>query len=315
MSEKNQIPWEREVIERLLQERLPRKRYRWLKWAVALISIYVVFRLLSAFFAGEVFAAQTPHIAILNLSGTISSSQTLVDNFSEGLKNIGDNEKHVRAMVITANSPGGSPVISDTLYQEIRHFRRVHPKIPVYTVIGDICASGCYYIASASNAILANPSSLVGSIGVIMLGFDATELAAKLGIKDRTQIAGRNKAMGHFLKKESEEEKTIIQEVLKETDHHFIEAVKKGRGPRLKWQKYEDLFTGRIYSGEGAMKVGLIDGYGTLYSVSRAIMKDPVLIDYMPKNKWLDYLNEFVDSHASSFIDKSLDVGSIPRLR
>ena len=280
-----------------------------------MIVLYIVFRLLTAFFTGKIVSEQVPHIATLDLSGTIVSSQTLADNFSEGLKDIGDNEKHVKAVIITANSPGGSPVVSDTVYQEIRHFRHMHPKIPVYTVIGDICASGCYYIASASNAILANPSSLVGSIGVIMLGLDATELAAKLGIKDRTQIAGRNKAMGHFLKRESEEEKAIIQEVLQETDQHFIEAVKKGRGSRLKWQEYEDLFTGRIYSGDGAKKVGLIDGYGTLYSVSRAIMKKPVLVDYMPENKWLDYINEFVGSQTYSFIDKSLGIELFPRLR
>ena len=222
------------------------------------------------------------HTAVIRLNGVIGGGyQDQVAMLRDGLEAAYANGK-VKGIIIRANSPGGSPVISNTAFEEVRRLKAEHKDIPLYVVTEDMCASGCYYIAAAADKIYADPSSLVGSIGVIGGSFDFTELMDKIGVKRRLKTAGSNKGMGDPFSPETPEQTAIWQGMLDDIHQQFIKAVRDGRGKRLNEADNPDLFSGRVYTGNEALKTGLIDGLGDIYSVSRDIIKAPELVDYTP---------------------------------
>ena len=227
-------------------------------------------------------AARGPHTAVIDLNGTIGGDNRIsqVDMLRQGMEAAYRN-KNVRAIIIHANSPGGSPVVSNTAFSEIRRIKAEHANIPVYVVAKDMCASGCYYIAAAADKIFADPSSLVGSIGVIGGSFDFTELMDKIGVKRRLKTAGSNKGMGDPFSPETPEQQAIWQQMLNDIHGEFIKAVKSGRGSRLK-DNDPEIFSGRVYTGLEAKKNGLIDDFGNIYSVARDVVQAPELVDYTP---------------------------------
>ncbi|MDO4878465.1 MAG: S49 family peptidase [Neisseria sp.] len=224
------------------------------------------------------------HTAVINLYGEIGSERhDQVAMLREGMENAYKN-KNVKGIIIRANSPGGSPVVSNTAFLEIRRMKAEHKDIPVYVVAEDMCASGCYYIAAAADKIYADPSSMVGSIGVIGGSFDFTGLMDKIGVKRRLKIAGSNKGMGDPFSPETPEQQAIWQQMLDDIHGEFIKSVKEGRGERLQKDNPE-LFSGRVYTGLEAKKVGLIDDFGNIYSVARDVVKAPELVDYTPEDE------------------------------
>lgn len=229
-------------------------------------------------------ATHKEHTAVINLTGVIGGNEDVnhVEILRDGLEEAFKN-KYAKAIIIHANSPGGSPVLSNVAFQEVMRLKNMEKTKPVYVVIGDMCASGCYYIASAADKIYADPSSLVGSIGVIGSSFDATGLMDKLGVKRRQRIAGNNKGMGDPFSPETPEQVAIWQQMLNQIHAEFIKAVKLGRGNKLKEQQNPDLFSGRVYTGLESKNVGLIDEFGNVYSVARDVVKAPKLVDYTPE--------------------------------
>lgn len=279
--------WERGILEKLLLEVYhEQRRNRIWRWVWRLLWIFVI---LAAFFnitsSKNNVQVKGNHTAIIDLNSVIDSETNQADLLREGLKEAYKN-KNTKGIIIRANSPGGSPVISSIAYQEIRYLKAKNPHIPVYVVIEDMCASGCYYIASAADKIYADQSSLVGSIGVIGSSFDFTGLIDKLGIKRRVKIAGNNKDMGDPFVPETPEQQQIWQQMLSSIHTQFINAVKQGRGKRLKVSQDQDIFSGRVYTGEEAKAIGLIDDYGNIYTISRDIIGAPEIINYTPDSKW-----------------------------
>ncbi|MFT4019882.1 MAG: signal peptide peptidase SppA [Acinetobacter sp.] len=217
------------------------------------------------------------HIAIVDIEGTIeaggSSSNSV--NSADTIKALRQafNAKTSQAIVLNINSPGGSPVQSDEIWQEIRYQEQKYPNKKVYSVIGDMGASGAYYIASAANEILVNPSSLVGSIGVIMPNYGVTGLAQKLGVEDRTLTSGDNKDILSMTKPVNPQQKQHVQSVLDDVHQHFIDAVKQGRGSRLK-SNDPAIFSGLFWSGAQAIKLGIADRTGNIESLKRELKID-----------------------------------------
>ena len=248
-------------------------------------------------------SASKPHTAMINLSGEISSENDPVKVLQKGMQAAYEN-RNVRAIVIRANSPGGSPVISNIAFEEILRLKAQHQNIPVYAVAEDMCASGCYYIVSATDKIFADPSSLVGSIGVIGSSFDATELMNKLGIKRRVRIAGNNKGMGDPFTPETPEQQAIWQQMLEQIHTTFIGAVRKGRGNKINEAKYPDVFSGRVFTGIEAKKAGLIDDFGNVYSVARDVVEAPELVDYTPVN---DDLMRLLNRHFGTKVEEKVN--------
>ncbi|KIC08523.1 protease [Neisseria sp. HMSC071C03] len=256
--------------------------------------------------AGQGLAAGKEHTAVITLEGEIGGGmddqvKMLRDSMEAAYSN-----PNAKGIVIRANSLGGSPVISNTAFNEIRRLKSEHKNIPVYVVAEDMCASGCYYIAAAADKIYANPSSIVGSIGVIGGGFDVTGLMEKLGIKRRLKTAGSNKGMGDPFTPETPEQGKIWEGILSDTHQEFIKAVKLGRGEKLKDKEYPDVFSGRIYVGLEAKKVGLIDDFGSVYSIARDVVKAPELVSYMPEDDFRKILSRRFGAQVKAEVEKTL---------
>ncbi|TXJ02209.1 MAG: signal peptide peptidase SppA [Acinetobacter sp.] len=221
------------------------------------------------------------HLAVVNIIGTIdsSSSQSAVnsEDTSKALKRAFE-ASGSKAVALNINSPGGSPVQSDEIWQEIRHLKKQHPNKKVYAVIGDMGASGAYYIASAADEIIVNPSSLVGSIGVIMPNYGLSGLAQKLGVEDRTLTSGDNKDILSMTKPINPAQQAHVQAVLDNVHSHFITAVKQGRGKRLK-SNDPSIFSGLFWTGEQAVALGIADRSGSMTSLMREL-KIEQKVDY-----------------------------------
>ena len=181
-------------------------------------------------------------------------------------------------VILRMNSPGGSPVQSAIVNDEITRLRKLHPTKPVYVVVEDMCASGCYYIAAAADRIYVSQASIVGSIGVLMSSFGFTGLMDKLGVERRLMTAGENKAMMDPFSPSSTKHKEFTQATLTEIHQQFIAAVRAGRGKRLK--ETPEIFSGLFWTGAHAITLGLADGLGTVDSVARDVFKAEDVIDY-----------------------------------
>lgn len=235
----------------------------------------------------------SPHLAVVDVKGVISSSdEANAEVVNQALTRAFENE-HSKAVALNINSPGGSPVQSDEIWQHMMQLRKDHPNKKLYAVIGDIGASGAYYIASGADEIWVNPSSLVGSIGVIMQSYNIEGLLDKVGVRDRTITSGEYKDILSMSRPLTEYEKQHVQSVLDNTHKHFIDAVKEGRGDRLKDPEKNQIFTGLFWTGEQSIQLGLADKSGGILALKKSLdLKNTV--NYTP----VDPLREVFDRFA-----------------
>ena len=232
--------------------------------------------------------ADGSHTAVINVRGMIADEEPAsADNIVGALREAFEDES-TKGIVLRINSPGGSPVQSGYIFDEIRRLRSEHPDIKVYAVITDLGASGAYYIASAADEIYADKSSLVGSIGVTAATFGFVGTMDKLGVERRVYTSGEHKAFLDPFQPEKPEETAFWKGVLGTTHRQFIESVKLGRGDRLQVDGHPELFSGLIWSGEQALELGLVDGLGSTSFVAREVIGEPELVDFTVKDSPLD---------------------------
>ncbi len=213
-------------------------------------------------------------VLLLDLSGVISSQEkdglfsrpSLLAEFKEQLA-LAAKDSRVKAVVLRVNSPGGTVTASDILYHELQSFK-AERQVPVIASIMDVGASGGYYVASAADAILAHPSTVTGSIGVIMLTMNARGLLEKVGVEANAVTSGPRKDMGSPFRAMNAEERAIFQSVIDDFYKRFLTVVKEGR-PNLSLDQIKALADGRIYSGEQAKASGLVDDIGYLEDAVR----------------------------------------------
>ena len=280
--------WERELLEKLAGAALveQRRARQWkiffrLIWLVLLVIVLSNLFILKGEDTASTFVGESKHTAVLRLEGIIDSEHDSADKLTQGL-NDAYNDKRTRGIIIHANSPGGSPVLSGVVYDEIRRLKKRYPSIPVHIVVSEICASGCYYIAGAADKIFVDKASIIGSIRVISDGFGFTGLMQKLGIDRRLQTAGEYKALGDPFSPINPKQEILRQQLLDDIHRQFIEAVKNGRGTRLKITP--DTFSGLIWLGEKSVPLGLADGYGTVSSIARDVIKAEKTVDFTPED-------------------------------
>ncbi len=283
--------WERELLEKVALAAIT-EQTRARRWGLVFKSLMFVY--LFAIFGVAVYpkldgnhaSKGDNHTAIIDLTGQIGEDKDAnADAIIEGLRDAVE-DKHTKGIILHANSPGGSPVQSAYVYDEIRRIKKEHPNLPIFTVVSDMCASGCYYIASASDKIFANPASLVGSIGVLMDGFGFVEGMQKLGVERRLLTAGSHKAMLDPFTPKKENETIYMQNLLNQVHQQFISAVKIGRGTRLK--ESPDMFSGLVWSGEEAVKIGLIDDFATQKEVAKNIIGAEEEVNFTPEEHFMD---------------------------
>lgn len=280
------------------------------RWGIffKLLGFGYLFLLLALFVVGPLGTGAKkagPHTALVDVQGIISEgSQASADLVTQGLRSA-FRDRNTVAVLMRVNSPGGSPVQSAYINTELRRLKAEYPDKPVYAVISDIGASGGYYAAVSADWIYADASSVVGSIGVRMDGFGLVDAIDKLGIERRLMTAGRNKGlMDPFLPVDPEEQ-AHVQRLLDNIHAQFVEAVKAGRGDRLKGSD-EELFGGLVWTGDEALALGVIDGLGSPGYVAREIIGEENIVDFTPRQ---DLLRRLADSFGAAMGRAMLGLG------
>lgn len=263
-----------------------------LYFGIAFVAIVLLGR---AFSGGKAPAAiGGGQVALIHAEGEITASQASGNMFGpageissvqlcEDLYRVAD-DAAIKAVVLRVNSPGGSAAASDEIFRAIQHVRAAGK--PVVVSMGDVAASGGYYISAPADYIYANGASLTGSIGVIFQLLNFEELAKKVGIDDVTLHAGEHKDIGNPFRPMTAEEKQLLTVLLKQVHEQFIGAVAEGRKGKLTEEQVRKLATGEIWTGEGAVKAGLVDEVGGLRA---AELKAKALAKLDPKAPVVDY--------------------------
>ena len=271
-----------------IQEQRRARRWGILFKALTFCYLIMVLFLFSPLMDMERSATSSAYTALIDVRGVIADKEAAsADNLVTSLQAAFDDPK-VKGVVLRINSPGGSPVQSGYVYDEIRRLRGLHPDIKVYAVISDLGASGAYYIASAADEIYADKASLVGSIGVTAAGFGFVGAMDKLGIQRRAYTSGEHKAFLDPFEPEKPDETKFWQGVLNVTHEQFIASVKQGRGDRLKDKDHPELFSGLVWTGQQALPLGLIDGLGNASSVARDVIGEKELVDFTVQESAFD---------------------------
>jgi len=271
---------DRQVLEKLVFSNLQEAKVarRWniglrLAWLLFAAAVFWILRNDNA----PTNNPTSAHTATVEIKGEIASgadasAENIVLAMRSALEDSGS-----QALVLVINSPGGSPVQAGIINDEIHRLKTVYKK-PIYAVVEESCASAAYYIAAATDKIYVDKASIVGSIGVLMDGFGFTGLMDKLGVERRLMTAGENKGFLDPFSPQTEAQRKHAQLMLNQIHAQFIEAVKKGRGDRLK--ETPEMFSGLFWSGQQAVELGLADGMGSLDMVARDVVKAEDITDY-----------------------------------
>jgi len=276
--------WERKALENVALAAITEQR-RSRRWGIFFKFLGLAY--LSLILAFVIDWGQPEHLAdgqkitaLIDMNGVIDSSDVSAKNLISALKDVYE-DKHTAGVILRINSPGGSPVQAGMMNDEIRRLRSLHPTIPVYVVVEDVCASGGYYVAVAADKIFVDKASIVGSIGVLMDGFGFTGTMEKLGVERRLLTAGENKGFLDPFSPQTPQQKDFALKMLGEIHAQFIDVVRRGRGQRLK--ETPEMFSGLMWNGAKSIELGLADGYGTVESVARDVIKAEVIHDFTVK--------------------------------
>lgn len=305
-SEKN---WERETLEKLAFSALKEQR-RARYWGIffkLLTFAYVTFLIVMVFeWRGDGdFIADGKHTALVELEGVIDAKgEASAEKINNALQSA-FKDKNTQGVILRINSPGGSPVQSGIINDEVGRLRGIYPNTPLYVVVEDICASGGYFVAASADRIYVNKASLVGSIGVLMDGFGFTGGMEKLGVERRLLTAGENKGFMDPFSPVDPKQKEYALGMLEDIHQQFIAVVKRGRGKRLK--DNPDLFSGLVWTGQKAVEIGLADGFGSVESVARDVIKAESIVDYTQKSNPVERIaKRFGAAAAKSFAEYTL---------
>ena len=312
----NSSHWERDTLERLVMAQIHEQRSarRW-RIGFRFFWILLVFGVLwFSFHHGKNTANTahpTAHTALIEIKGEIdaeanANAEWIIDSMRQAFEDEG-----AQAVVLRINSPGGSPVQAGMISDEVKRLKALHQK-PVYVVVEETCASAAYYIAASSDKIYVDKASIVGSIGVLMDGFGFTGLMDKVGVERRLMTAGENKGFLDPFSNPTKTQKAHAQNLLDQIHQQFIAVVREGRGDRLK--DTPEIFSGLFWSGHQAIDLGLADGYGTLDSVARDVVKAEDIVDYTRQDNVAERLvKRFGAAMGEAMVKTSLH--GVPHLR
>ena len=299
--------WERNLLENLALASI-REQRRARLWGIFFKTLTFLYLFALLFAAtdwiddGKVRLAEK-HTALIDLRGVIvPDSASSADKINGSLQSA-FKDKNTQGVILRINSPGGSPVQAGYINDEIKRLRTKYPDIPIYAVIGDVCASGGYYVAVATDKIFVDKASLVGSIGVLMDGFGFAGTLEKLGIERRLLTAGENKGFLDPFTPLDPVQKEHAKTLLKEIHQQFITVVQQGRGERLKDDP--KIFSGIVWTGQKSIDLGLADEMGDAEYVAREIIKAETLVDFTPREGFSDLFAKRLGKIALEFLTQS----------
>jgi protease-4 len=309
--------WERETLERLVfatvrEQRAARRWGIFFKLSFLLVALFAIWAY-SDFYTGSDLESLGRHTALIEIDGAIDdegsgAADTVIPSLNKAFADAGS-----AAVVLRINSPGGSPVQAGIIVDEIQRLKKGYPNKPLYVVVDEICASGGYYIAAVADKIYVNKASIVGSVGVLMDGFGFTGLMDKLGVERRLLTAGENKGFLDPFSPQSDKQKQHALTMLNEIHEQFISVVRAGRGKRLK--ENPEIFSGLYWTGAKAVDMGLADGFGTVDTVARDVVKAEDIIDYTAHEGLPERVLKKFGASVGSGAVKSIYRGAVPSLR
>jgi protease-4 len=303
----NNGQWERELVTKLATAALKEQRRARL-WGIffkLLTFGYVTLILLMVVDWKSADVGGKKHTAMVEVNGLIApgtdaSAEKITTALQAAFK-----DKNTQGVVVRCNSPGGSPVQAQTIYDEMKRLRKKYPDVPLYAVIEDVCASGGYFVAVGADRIYVGKASIVGSIGVLMNGFGFTGLMEKLGIERRLITVGENKGMLDPFSPLDEKDKEHVKKLMGDIHEQFVGVVREGRGQRLK--DAPEIFSGLIWTGQRSVDLGLADGFGSLEYVAREVVKAEEIVDFTQKEGLAEkFARRFGASVASAFAESLL---------
>jgi protease-4 len=310
--------WERETLERLVfatvrEQRASRRWGVFFKLSFLLLAFFSIWAYFDFNFGASDIESLGRHTALIEIDGSIDSegsgaADTVIPSLNKAFSDPGS-----AAVVLRINSPGGSPVQAGIIVDEIQRLKHGYPNKPLYVVVDEICASGGYYIAAAADKIYVNKASIVGSVGVLMDGFGFTGLMDKLGVERRLLTAGENKGFLDPFSPQSDKQKQHALTMLNEIHEQFIAVVRAGRGKRLK--ENPDIFSGLYWTGAKAVEMGLADGFGTVDTVARDVVKAEDIVDYTAHEGLPERVLKKFGASVGAGAVKSVYRGAVPSLR
>ena len=283
---------EQKILKTVLLEHITEQR-RARRWSIffKVISFGFLFFIVTSVYNRDLSqpaSLSQPHTAVIDIYGEIAAEQPANADDIRGALKAAFSNKQVNGLILRINSPGGSPVQSRQIFSEIRDLKKQYPHLKIYAAIEDVGTSAAYLIAAAVDNIYADKSSLVGSIGVLIDSFGYVEGMKKIGVERRLYTAGQYKGILDPFSPRNPEAEDFIDKQLKIIHRAFIENVREGRGNRLR--ENPDIFSGLFWSGEQALALGLIDGFGDAQFIAKELIKVENLVDYTPNPTLMDKL-------------------------
>lgn len=293
-----------QIVIEFMREQKRKRRWRLVKSIAMMLLIGLIIYQIATYTDDDKNLRTKPHVGLIDVDGTIFETQgASADNFAKSMDKAYKN-KAMKALILRINSPGGSPVQADYMYSTLQYYRHKYPAIKTYAVCVDMCASAAYYVAAGADEIYANPSSLVGSIGVLYNGFGFVDAMQKLGVTRRLQTAGVNKGFLDPFSPETPAQKQLLQTMLDDIHQQFIAKVKEGRGGRLKTD--DTTFSGLFWTGEQARVRGLIDGFASSGQVARDIVKVEQMINYTYKQSVFERMTKNIGAAIANQLPVAL---------
>jgi len=304
----NDERWEREALRDIAMEGIKERR-RARRWGIFFKALFIGYLILllaltQGWVLAENDAAAGPHAAVVRISGAIMpDGPNRAENIIRGLRNAFENAQS-NGVILHVNSPGGSPVQSSLINDEIRRLKELHPDKPFFAVAEDMITSGAYYVAVSADRIFVDRSTMIGSIGVLMNSFGFNEAINKLGVERRLYTSGESKGFLDPFSEEKPEDVAWVQGMLDDIHMNFIDAVKTGRGDRL--SDDENLFSGLVWTGQQGIDLGLADEFGSLLQVARDELNTDEIRDYTPQPNVLQALANRLGASVGEKIVSSL---------
>ena len=313
-ADKTDPGFEQALVNRIAREFLAEQR-RARRWNIAFrlfialaVTIFLAVYLIGKTDISPATLKTGKHTALIDIQGIIAPGEQARADYVTASLRAAYEDDNTAGIIIRINSPGGSPVQAGHVNDEINRLKNEYPDIPVFAVIGDLCASGGYYIAVAADRIYADKASLVGSIGVIAAGFGFVDTLNKLGIERRVYHAGDHKAFMDPFSPQRDEDLEHLDQLLNDIYQQFVETVKQGRGERLVDDKR--IFSGLIWTGEQSIELGLVDELGNTDYVAREVIGAEEIVDFTYQDTFLEQfsrgLGAFFNNRKNYGIDKNI---------
>jgi protease IV len=287
----------------------PRPKRRPLRTALAVLTLigmgYIVLSLVAGFLFENGWIGGDK-VAVIRIEGVILDARETI----EELRHYRDNPS-VKAIVLRIDSPGGAVVPSQEIFEEVQK-TRAEGKIKLVTSMGNVAASGGYYIAAATDRIVANPGTLTGSIGVIMELANIKDLLEKVGVKSVVIKSGRHKDMASPFRAMTEQDRALLQSVLDDVHAQFIEAVANGRA--LEVEQVKTLADGRIFTGKQAQSVRLVDELGDLHDAIKlaaglvGIIGEPRVLETRKRFSWRELLDSLFSGKLTPLVPSNISL-------